>query len=75
MLAVIVQVAIPVDPEKLTGGLITPDGLGSKFRKACPIAPNLRIGIHNDFIVEHLKSKNTEFPKAEVSDLLKVFEL
>ena len=51
MLAVVVQVAIPVDPRKLEGGLITPEGLSTKFKEACPVAPTLKITVNNEYIV------------------------
>jgi hypothetical protein len=55
MLAVVVQVAIPVDPKSMQNALITPDGLSNKFTEACPIAPTIRLPIHNEYIVDSLK--------------------
>jgi len=55
MLIVMVQVAIPVDPKKIENGLITPDGLTTKFKTACPLSPTIRLSINNDYIVQSLK--------------------
>ena len=50
MMQVAFIVAIPVDPDKLTGGLITPDGLGSKFRKAIPIPAIAKVVINEEYL-------------------------
>ena len=60
MLAVVVQVAIPVDPKSMQNALITPDGLTNKFVQACPIAPTVRVAIHKDFLVESLQDEDTD---------------
>lgn len=60
MLAVVVQVAIPVDPRKLEGGLLTPEGLSTKFKEACPTAPTLKIAVNNEFIVPEYLPEDSE---------------
>ena len=71
MLAVMVQVAIPVDPRKLEGGLLTPEGLSTKFKEACPTAPTLKIMVNNEYVVsEYLPDDE----KTQPIDLTKLLE-
>jgi hypothetical protein len=65
MVAVNVQVAIPIDPEKLKGVVLTPDGLGKNFQEACPVPPILKILIHDDYLIDGYK------PNLEMEDLIK----
>ena len=50
MVAIVANVLIPIDPRKINTGLITPDGMSTAFTKACPIAPILRVVLHEDYM-------------------------
>ena len=64
MVAVNVQVALPIDPEKLKGVVLTPDGMGRNFQEACPVPPILKILIHDDYLIDGYK------PDLEMIDLI-----
>jgi hypothetical protein len=50
MVAIVANVIIPIDPRKLNTGLITPDGMSTAFKKACPMAPVMRVVLHKDYM-------------------------
>jgi hypothetical protein len=75
MIAIVANVVIPIDPRKLNTGLITPDGMSTAFHKACPIAPILRVVLHEEYMSPSYIPEKTEeaeqTPQLNIDDLLK----
>tara|TARA_R110001592_G_scaffold142674_12_gene364957 strand:+ start:9774 stop:10184 length:411 start_codon:yes stop_codon:yes gene_type:complete len=69
MLAVVAQVVIPVDPRLIQSGLLTPDGMTHTFHKACPIPPNFRIVINEEYLSKSYIPEKEQVEKPDMISL------
>jgi hypothetical protein len=76
MVAIVAQVVIPIDPRKINSGLITPDGLNTTFKKACPIAPVFRLVLNEEYMCpSYIPASNEDAteqkPTTNIDDFMK----